>query len=185
MIVSKPSLYSFIYNQVQSVRKVDCYLQNIRKYQIRGKITQGENMPRKILILNITSSEKEELEKIINHENSSNRLVLRCRIILLTQNGVPLKEIAQVLGLSRVTVNTWRQIYLAHGIEGLKVKKRHGRPSKLAKEILYRHFPGLSDNYSLSLKKVLNIKSRSTHVSNKITTILGVITYSMLFYSHV
>jgi len=140
-------------------------------------------MPRKRLKLDISSSERKELENIINHENSSKRMVLRCKIILLTENGIPLKEIADNLGLSRATVNTWRQIYLAHGIEGLKVKKRLGRPSKIAKEILFSHFPGLADNVSLSLKKALNITSKSVHFFNKINTILGVITCSMLFFS--
>jgi len=137
-------------------------------------------MPRKRLILNISSSEREKLENIINCENSAKKLVVRCKIILLTEKGIPLKEIAENLGLSRVTVNTCRQKYLAHGIEGLQLKKRSGRPSKVAKQILSGHFPGISDNVSLSLKKVLNIKLKPVLLCNKTNTILGVITCSML-----
>jgi len=139
-------------------------------------------MPRKRLILNISSTEREKLENIINCENSSKKLVVRCKIILLTEKGISLKEIADNLGLSRVTVNTCRQMYLAHGIEGLQLKKRPGRPSKVAKQILSSHFPGISDNVTLSLKKVLNITLRPVRLYNKTNTILGVITCSMLYF---
>lgn len=124
-------------------------------------------MPRKPLILKITSSERKELEDIINNDASSPRLVQRCQIILLTENGVPLKGIAEKLGVSRTTANTWRQIYLAHGIEGLKVKKRLGRPSKMAKQILFRHFPELAGNLSLSLRNGLDLKSKSAPLLSK------------------
>ena len=124
-------------------------------------------MPRKPLILKITFSERKELEEIINNEASSTRLVQRCKIILLTENGVPLKGIAEKLGVSRTTANTWRQIYLAQGIEGLKVKKRVGRPSKMAKQILSRHFPGLVENLSLSLRNGLDLQSKSAPLLSK------------------
>ena len=124
-------------------------------------------MPRKPLILKITFSERKELEEIINNEASSTRLVQRCKIILLTENGVPLKGIAEKLGVSRTTANTWRQIYLAQGIEGLKVKKRVGRPSKMAKQILVRHFPELAGNLSLSLRNGLDLKSKSAPLLSK------------------
>ena len=136
-------------------------------------------MSRKRLTLKISSSEMKELEGIINNEDSSKRLVLRCKIILLTENGIPLSEIAENLGISKTTANTWRQIYLAKGIEGLKIKKRIGRPSKIAMEILSHNFPGLADNVSLLLKKALNVKSKSSHLLSEINTICAVITCSM------
>ena len=61
-------------------------------------------MSRKRLTLKISSSEMKELEGIINNEDSSKRLVLRCKIILLTENGIPLREIAENLGISVTAV---------------------------------------------------------------------------------
>lgn len=136
-------------------------------------ITEGDNMPRKKLELKISSSERKELENIINNDNSSKKMVLRCKIILMTDQGVPLKEIAGILGLSKVTVNTWRQIYLAKGMEGLKVKKRLGRPSKIAKDILSSHFPELPDDVSLPLRKALNMRSKIAYLLHKIETMCG------------
>jgi len=144
---------------------------------------KGETMCRKRLILNVCSADRKELERIIDDENSSKRLVLRCKIILLTEKQIPLQEIADILQLSKATVNTWRQVYLAHGIEGLKAKKRLGRPSKIAKEIFSNLFPELVDNVSLPLRKALKIKAKSAHVQAKINTFCGVVTCGMLFLS--
>ncbi len=124
-------------------------------------------MPRKRLILKINSAERKELNNLIHHESSSKSLVSRCKIILLTDAGVPMQEIAEILDLSKTTVNTWRQIYLAQGLEGLKVKRRRGRPSKIARDILFRHFPGLDGNISLALKKALNKAHKSTPLLSK------------------
>ena len=138
-------------------------------------------MPRKPLVFNLSSSDRQELEDIINQKDSDKKIVLRCKIILLTEEGIPLQEIADRLGLSKVTVNTCRQNYLLKGINGIKFKKRPGRPSKLAKEIMSSHFPGSEDNIFLPLRKALNMKSKSDHLLNFVNMVGGVITYSMIF----
>lgn len=96
------------------------------------------------------------LNSMIHDAGSSKSLATRCKIILLTDAGVPMQEIADILELSKTTVNTWRQIYLSQGLEGLKEKRRRGRPSKIAKEILSRHFSGLDDKITLVLKEALS-----------------------------
>jgi len=134
-------------------------------------------MSRKPLIFNLSASDREALENIIDHETSDARIVLRSKIILMTEEGMPLQEIANRLGLSKVTVNTCRQNYLSGGIEALKKKKRPGRPSKLAKQILSDHFHGSEDKIFSRLRKALNMKSKSDHLISFINITGSLITY--------
>lgn len=136
-------------------------------------------MSRKPLVFNLSSSDREALENIIDHETSDARTVLRCKIILLTEEGIPLQEIANRLGLSKVTVNTCRQNYLSGGIDALKRKKRPGRPSKLARQILSDHFHGSTDKLFTRLRKALNMKSESDHVIGLINITGWLVTYGM------
>ncbi len=136
-------------------------------------------MSRKPLIFNLSSSDREALENIIDHETSDARIVLRSKIILMTEEGIPLQEIANRLGLSKVTVNTCRQNYLSGGIEALKRKKRPGRPSKLAKQILSDHFHGAEDKIFSRLRKALHMKTKSDHLISFINITAGLITCEM------
>jgi transposase len=53
----------------------------------------------------------------------------RGRIILLLADGVPLSQIADMVGFTRRFVYKWAQRFLQHGIEGLADKPgRGGRP---------------------------------------------------------
>lgn len=69
------------------------------------------------------------------------QLVQRCKIILLTEKGISLQEIADQLGLSKTTVNTWRQIFKTKRLAGLKIRKRLGRPPKTKKNRATRRLP--------------------------------------------
>jgi len=136
-------------------------------------------MSRKPLIFNLSSSDREALENIIDNETSDSRIVLRCKIILLTEEGIPLQEIANRLGLSKVTVNTCRQNYLSGGIDALKRKKRPGRPSKLAKQILSDHFHGATDKVFSRLRLALHMKAKSDHIISLVNITAGLITCEM------
>lgn len=92
---------------------------------------------------------------------------------------MPLQEIANRLGLSKVTVNTCRQNYLSGGIDALKRKKRPGRPSKLAKQILSDHFHGASDKVFSRLRMALNMKCKSDHLISLVNITAGLITWEM------
>jgi transposase len=126
---------------------------------------ERKNMSRKRLVLNLSSSEREELETIIREENSSKRMVLRCKIILLTEEGVPLQEIADTLGLSKNTVNTWRQIFLVKRTRGLDDKKRKGRQSKKATEVLARLFPEWTENICFPVRQAVSIKLNENRIN--------------------
>lgn len=156
-------------------------IQNIfqtQSYELRCFL-KGAAMSRKPLVFNLSLSDREKLETIIDDETSDTRTVLRCKIILLTEEGIALQEIANLLGLSKVTVNTCRQNYLRGGLDALKSKKRPGRPSKLAKEILSNHFHGSADKVISRLRQVLNVKAKSDHVISVVNLTGGLISCGM------
>jgi hypothetical protein len=100
-------------------------------------------MPRKRLELNLKPREKKELERtILQSWKNDPRIVLRCKIILMTEQGIPLQQIADDLSLSKTTVNAWRQVFKKKRIKGLKVRNPVGRPPKkralISRSIQYR-----------------------------------------------
>ncbi len=92
-------------------------------------------MPRKRLMLSLSSCEKKELESIARHSPNDLRMVRRCRIILMTEEGVPLQEIADQLGISKTTANTWRQIFKKKRMLGFMSRKGPGRPPRQEKSV--------------------------------------------------
>ncbi len=85
-------------------------------------------MSRKKLSLNLSAEEKKALTSVVKAKTSQKRMVDRCRIILLTEDGFSLDDIAATLNTSRATVNLWRQKFLERRLEGLKDERRSGRP---------------------------------------------------------
>lgn len=96
-------------------------------------------MPRKKLLLNLSSYEKKELARIILQSRDDLRMVQHCKIILLTDEGISLQGIADQLGMSKTTVNTWRQIFKTKRLSGLKVRKRLGRRPNAKKKRVKKH----------------------------------------------
>lgn len=88
-------------------------------------------MPRKRLELKLTSFEKKKLEILALEPGMS----VRCNVILLTERGLPLQLIADTLGISKTTVNTWRQIFLARRVAGLIDRPSPGRPPKSKRKL--------------------------------------------------
>jgi transposase len=58
-------------------------------------------------------------------------LARRARIVLLAGEGVPNTEIAERVGVSRPTVNLWRDRYATGGLAGLGDQPRSGRPREV------------------------------------------------------
>ena len=58
-------------------------------------------------------------------------LAQRARIVLLAADGVQNGEIADRVGVSRPTVNRWRDRYETSGIDGLVDEERTGRPREI------------------------------------------------------
>jgi transposase-like protein len=58
-------------------------------------------------------------------------LAKRARIVLLAGGGMPNSEIADRVGVSRPTVNLWRDRYATGGLAALLDQPRSGRPPEV------------------------------------------------------
>jgi transposase len=106
-------------------------------------------MPRKRLVLNLSSCEKNELTSIILKSQNDLLMVQRCKIILMTEQGVPLQDIADQLRVSKTTANTWRQIFNKKRMSGLKDRKPVGRPPSAKKKGVRKLFLAMEERVVL------------------------------------
>ena len=97
-------------------------------------------MGRKVKIIELSSTERTELEQ--GYKHSKLRVFRqRCHIILLKSDGHTATQIAQILGLKTLNpITNWIKRYEKQGIEGLKTKPGQGRkpildPTKDAEKI--------------------------------------------------
>lgn len=68
---------------------------------------------------------------------NSDKLVrksLICQSIISLNNGVPMKEVCNVLGVTRESVRLWKEQLRKEGLEGLLKEKKVGKRPKLNKE---------------------------------------------------
>jgi transposase len=76
----------------------------------------------------LSDEERATLERWARRPTSAQALALRCRIVLACAEGGHNNEIAERLGVSRVTVGKWRSRFLAKRLEGLHNEPRPGAP---------------------------------------------------------
>src|SRR3712207_4902194 len=67
----------------------------------------------------LTSSDRERLAAIITDRNCPQKHVLRARIILHSDERLPVQEVARRAGVSRPAVWRWQQRFAEEGVEGL------------------------------------------------------------------
>jgi transposase len=84
----------------------------------------------------LTEEERQELERFVTRGKKSAREITRARILLLTQDGRQVTEIAQTLGVSRATIYNVYKRYQQQKprtplVEVLEEAPRSGRPLKL------------------------------------------------------
>ena len=63
-------------------------------------------------------------------------LALRARIVLLAADGTPNVDIAELVGVSRPTVNLWRARYAESGVGGLEDEPKAGRPKTVDRDVI-------------------------------------------------
>ena len=68
----------------------------------------------------LTVEERQTLETWVRGRNLPYRQVVRAKIITLAADGVSNQAIAKILGVSRPTVQLWRERFLALRVAGLK-----------------------------------------------------------------
>lgn len=77
--------------------------------------------------LGVSADQKRELERLVRNGNSPQKVALRCRIVLLAQEGLANNAIAQRLDVSRPTVLALRSAFAKDGmvaITGIRRRKR-------------------------------------------------------------
>ena len=78
--------------------------------------------------LHISPEERETLSRWIARRKTAQALALRARIVLACEAGGSNTEVANDLGLYRLTVAKWRSRFLQQGIDGLLDEPRPGAP---------------------------------------------------------
>ena len=76
----------------------------------------------------LRASERRWLKALTRRGTVQHRQVLRVRIVLLAAAGWTNAGIARKLGLAPNTVGTWRKRFFPEGFDGLRDRKRPGRP---------------------------------------------------------
>ena len=86
-------------------------------------------MPRKSpFLLNLTVTQRQELEVRARRYTLPYRDVVRAKIVLLAASGMDNDEIAARLDTRREVVSKWRKRFYEQGLAGLDERPRGGRP---------------------------------------------------------
>ena len=85
----------------------------------------------KAVAIELSDGERVELEQRVRRRKSSHGAARRARIVLLAAAGLSNLAIAEKLGVSRLTVGTWRRRFAERRLEGLDDEPRPGAPRKI------------------------------------------------------
>ena len=91
-------------------------------------------MGRPLTPLELSESDREQLESMAQSRSLPHGLVRRAEIILLAAEGWPHEAIGGAVGVSRVTVGKWRRRFLDRGLNGLHDELRPGAPRSITDE---------------------------------------------------
>lgn len=78
--------------------------------------------------LELSATERCELERRVRAHTTPQRMVRRCQVILLAAEGMPNRRIAPEVGLNQNQVGVWRHGFETERLGGLEDRKRSGRP---------------------------------------------------------
>lgn len=88
-------------------------------------------MARPKLSFELSKEQRQEVTRLLKAPSTPQKVVRRCRIVLLAAKGLDNDKIAAELATSPPTVGLWRQRFLDLGLAGLNEAPRPGRPSQL------------------------------------------------------
>jgi len=81
--------------------------------------------------LAVNADQKKELEALVRNGNSSQKVALRCRLLLLAHQGVANQSIAQQLNVSRPTILALRAAFAKDGMAAVTGIRRRKRQAKV------------------------------------------------------
>ena len=81
--------------------------------------------------IELSDEERVELERRVRRRKSSHGAARRARIVLLAAAGLSNSAIAEKMGVSRLTVGTWRRRFADKRVGGLDDEPRPGAPRKI------------------------------------------------------
>lgn len=85
-------------------------------------------------IVTMTEETRSQLTAIVQSRSMPQGFTRRARIVLMLADGIPAAEVSQRLGLSRPTVQKWRDRFIGQGLMGLYEERRPGAPRKFDDE---------------------------------------------------
>ncbi len=74
--------------------------------------------------LQVTETEREQLQQIVNRHNTPQQIAIRASIILLADEGLNHREIARELNISRDMARLWRNRWLELSVKHMLVVER-------------------------------------------------------------
>lgn len=95
-------------------------------------------MARPISILELTDTEKKELNRRVQAHSTPKRDSLRAAIVLRRAEGVKQADVARELGVSVPCVNKWSQRFERDGLDGLMDQSGRGRKHSIPLETVSR-----------------------------------------------
>src|SRR5438445_5970469 len=78
--------------------------------------------------LEISAEERAELERRARAHTTPQRMVRRCRSVLMAAEGIPNRRIAPAVGMNENQVGLWRRRFEVERLAGLQDRSRSGRP---------------------------------------------------------
>jgi DNA-binding CsgD family transcriptional regulator len=75
----------------------------------------------------LSDDERETLERWARRPTSAQALALRCRIVLTCAEGLSNIEVADRLGVNRMTVGRWRNRFIESRLDGFARRAPPGR----------------------------------------------------------
>jgi len=92
-------------------------------------------MPNRVRVVPIAEEDRRVLARQVRAKGAAARVVERARIVLLSAEGLPGREIAERVGCSEPTVVLWRSRFAEHGMVGLADAPRSGKPPTIPRDV--------------------------------------------------
>ena len=90
----------------------------------------------KAVAINLTETERGELDALLRRHGTTQALALRARIVLLAADGLTNSAIAAGLGIDKHTVGKWRNRFAAARLDGLHDEPRPGAPRQIGDDAI-------------------------------------------------